>query len=378
VRTKSTRTVNKRIALNFAKDFYEKLVAEYYSNSEKFSENPNSLRYFEVIAERSITIESDRVRRKELSQATHKNNIYRLRRIWIAEFAKRDITNISHYDIVKVVSKLTDKGISTVAISQYLQCLRNVFNLAAAEKLITNIPVFPKIKKTSMPRGGFSLAEYKILVRAANKLANNSTPPLAQNHKHKANGIFQKTNAVPWEMRWLIRFMVNSFVRPSDVIKIQHKHIEVIKAESVYLRLTLPETKKHSSQIVTLRPAVHIYESLKKYAQKNEYAAPEDFLFMPEVKIRSKAGWLLNHHFQKILSEAKLGIGTLGQKRSLYSLRHTSIMFRLLYGQGIDLLTLARNARTSVQMIEKFYASNLTAEMNVNLLQSKRTGRNVV
>ncbi|MDG1445579.1 MAG: hypothetical protein P8L17_01225 [Methylophilaceae bacterium] len=38
--------------------------------------------------------------------------------------------------------------------------------------------------------------------------------------------------------------------------------------------------------------------------------------------------------------------------RTLYSLRHTSITFRLHYGQGIDMLTLARNARTSVKMIE--------------------------
>jgi len=48
-------------------------------------------------------------------------------------------------------------------------------------------------------------------------------------------------------------------------------------------------------------------------------------------------------------------------------------MFRLLYGQGIDMLTLARNARTSVQMIEKFYASSLDGEMNVKMLQSRRT-----
>jgi hypothetical protein len=37
-----------------------------------------------------------------------------------------------------------------------------------------------------------------------------------------------------------------------------------------------------------------------------------------------------------------------------------------------DLLTLARSSRTSVQMIKQFYASNLTAEMNIGLLQSKR------
>jgi hypothetical protein len=49
-------------------------------------------------------------------------------------------------------------------------------------------------------------------------------------------------------------------------------------------------------------------------------------------------------------------------------------MYRLLYGQGIDTLTLARNARTSVQMIERFYASSLTGEMNVGMLHSKRSG----
>jgi hypothetical protein len=48
-------------------------------------------------------------------------------------------------------------------------------------------------------------------------------------------------------------------------------------------------------------------------------------------------------------------------------------MFRLLYGQGIDMLTLARNARTSVPMIEKFYASTLDGEMNVTMIQSRRT-----
>jgi len=36
------------------------------------------------------------------------------------------------------------------------------------------------------------------------------------------------------------------------------------------------------------------------------------------------------------------------------------------------LLTLARNARTSVEMIDKFYASRLSAEMNIALLHSKR------
>jgi len=47
-------------------------------------------------------------------------------------------------------------------------------------------------------------------------------------------------------------------------------------------------------------------------------------------------------------------------------------VYRLLYGEGLDLLTLARNARTSPEMIDRFYARHLSAEMNIGLLQSKR------
>jgi hypothetical protein len=39
----------------------------------------------------------------------------------------------------------------------------------------------------------------------------------------------------------------------------------------------------------------------------------------------------------------------------------------------MDLLTLARNARTSVQMIERHYASTLQAEQNIAMLHSRRT-----
>lgn len=83
---------------------------------------------------------------------------------------------------------------------------------------------------------------------------------------------------------------------------------------------------------------------------------------------------IIDLHFRRLLEATNLRIGKRGQVRTLYSLRHTSIMFRLLYGRGIDLLTLARNARTSVEMIEKFYASELSAEMNVDLLHSRRSG----
>ena len=42
-----------------------------------------------------------------------------------------------------------------------------------------------------------------------------------------------------------------------------------------------------------------------------------------------------------------------------HSLRHTIITFRLIYGGNIDFVKLARNTRTTVEMIEKFYANIL-------------------
>ena len=191
-------------------------------------------------------------------------------------------------------------------------------------------------------------------------------------------GAYIKRESVPIEMRWLIRFMVNSFVRPVDIKLIQHKHIEIITGQNTYLRLNLPETKRHRGQVVTMRAAKGVYESLKKHQKARGFGNQNDYLFQPEAKDREGAIQLITTHFRKVVEKANLRVGQYGQLRTLYSLRHTAITFRLLYGNGIDLLTLARNARTSVEMIERFYSSDLTAEMNIEMLQSKRSKQNLI
>jgi integrase len=177
---------------------------------------------------------------------------------------------------------------------------------------------------------------------------------------------------MPDELPWLIRWMVNTFVRPSDIKLMKHKHIEVVRGKHVYLRMNLPETKRHSQPIVSLRPAVRVYECLLAYRRERGAGESNDYLFLPHLKNREHALAVLNFFFHWVLEMTRLDKGPLGQSRTLYCLRHTAITLRLLYGQGIDMLTLARNARTSVNMIERFYASVLSGEMNVGLLQSRR------
>jgi integrase len=60
----------------------------------------------------------------------------------------------------------------------------------------------------------------------------------------------------------------------------------------------------------------------------------------------------------KILEEEGLKKDRDDNVRTAYSLRHTYICFRLM--EGADIYQIAKNCRTSVEMIEKFYASRLT------------------
>ena len=124
---------------------------------------------------------------------------------------------------------------------------------------------------------------------------------------------------------------------------------------------------------MTLQPAVFVYERLLAKQKAEGYGRPDDYLFLPELQDRK---WLLvAYGWQFMYLQSLAGIqanAANGQIRTIYSLRHTAMTFRLLYGGKIDLITLARNARTSVQMIERFYSSNLTAEMNIDLLQGLR------
>ncbi len=133
----------------------------------------------------------------------------------------------------------------------------------------------------------------------------------------------------------------------------------------------------HSFPITTMPWAVKVYERIRR-RQVLEFGRdihPEDYVFMPHAASRDNAMKLLARQFEIVLEVTGLKLSTAGETRTLYSLRHSSIMFRLMFGRGVDTLTLARNARTSPEMIDRFYAAPLQGEMNVGELQSKRRPR---
>lgn len=321
--------------------------------------------------------EHARVRRKELSSTSLAILRNRLQAQILPFFRAIDPTSINAEFLDQFVIHLSDCGFASTTISQYLVIVRKLCKLAVKVELLPEVPEFPVVRVVNRPRSMLSLSDYASLVRTAYRLVREQVR--APQVKVKESGRSRFWLAARYlqmgpDLAWAIRFMVNSFVRPGDLRQLQHKHVQVCRGEHLYLRLTLPETKRHYSPMVTLRPAVHVYERILRRAREMDLAGPEDYVFLPQEKDRDHALAVLGFWFKWVLRASGVSsLDELGRARTLYSLRHTSIMFRLLYGQGIDMLTLARNARTSVQMIDRFYASALAGEMNVAMLQSRRS-----
>jgi hypothetical protein len=93
-------------------------------------------------------------------------------------------------------------------------------------------------------------------------------------------------------------------------------------------------------------------------------------VFFPNYPNRDTMMSVIGRLFRAVVKKANLK--TDEEQHTLYSLRHSAIMYRLLLG-NVNTLQLAKNARTSQAMIEKFYSSRLTNVMGVDELHSFKT-----
>jgi hypothetical protein len=71
-----------------------------------------------------------------------------------------------------------------------------------------------------------------------------------------------------------------------------------------------------------------------------------------------------------VLDEQGLKADREGLRRSAYSLRHTYICLRLM--EGADIYQIAKNCRTSVEMIEKFYAAHIKNMIDASAVNVRR------
>lgn len=100
-------------------------------------------------------------------------------------------------------------------------------------------------------------------------------------------------------------------------------------------------------------------------------APPEALAIIKRRHTKDASKVFPEHHrdgFRELLKAAGLYRDAQGFTRNYKSLRATSISFKLLDDPSPNLLAIARNAGTSVSMIDQFYARRLSAEMHLDVL----------
>lgn len=230
---------------------------------------------------------------------------------------------------------------------QEIVALRQVLKTAIRHGWLQHLPDLSEPYKGSgkiSHRAWFSQEEYKQLYTATRKRVKE---PIRKRYK--------------WQYEQLhdfVLFMANTGLRPDEALRLEYRDITVVHddaTDETILEISV-RGKRGVGYCKSTRGAVRPFERL----QSRNKPKPTDRIFPT------------THHelFNRILEEEGLKFDREGQRRTAYSLRHTYICFRLL--EGADIYQIAKNCRTSVEMIEKYYASHIKNNLDAAAINVRR------
>jgi len=211
-------------------------------------------------------------------------------------------------------------------------------------------------------RPWFSPAEYKSLYEATRENAEKARP---QDKWHAE------------QLHDYVLFMGNTGLRPDEAKNLQHRDVEIVHDKATGQEILVIEVrgKRGIGFCKSTAGAVHPYRRLlarAKLAKGNQkepvFPQPTDLLFPSNHSTMFDS--LLKH------KDVKLKYDRDGKARTSYSLRHTYICMRLL--EGADIYQIAKNCRTSVEMIEKHYAAHLKNTLDASAINVVKTGESRV
>jgi integrase len=228
--------------------------------------------------------------------------------------------------------------------------LRLVLKTAHRYGWIDAVPDISPPYKTSSKiahRAWFSPDEYKMLYEATRERANN---PPSERYKNV------------WEdLHDYVLFMANTGLRPDEAGRLQYRDVTIVTDQDTGERLLEIEVrgKRGVGYCKSMPGAIHPFQRM----QKRHNGQPTAVIF----------GKTPRTPLNKILDDLNLKFDRDGNVRTAYSLRHTYICLRLM--EGADIYQIAKNCRTSVEMIEQFYAAHLKNTLDASAINVKKKKR---
>ena len=243
------------------------------------------------------------------------------------------------------------RPLSRGALHQEMVCLRQVLKTALRHRWIDHLPdmsePYRKAPKVSH-RAWFNPQEYKALYTATGKRAENPPKP--------------RWRAACQSLHDYVLIMANTGLRPDEILRLEYRDVAIVTDKATGERILEIEVrgKRGTGYCKSMPGAVHPFTRLRKRngGQPTERLFPS---FQREL-------------FNNILDELGLKTDREGNPRTAYSLRHTYICLRLM--EGADIYQVAKNCRTSVEMIEKHYAAHLKNTLDaaaINIRKSKQS-----
>lgn len=230
---------------------------------------------------------------------------------------------------------------------QEVVALRQTLKLAVRNGWLDRLPDISEPYKASgkiTHRGWFSPDEYKKLYEATRRRAKKPT-----------------RERYAWESEQLhdfVLFMANTGLRPDEAKRLEYRDVEIVEDWDTGETILEIEVrgKRGVGYCKSTKGAV---EPFKRLVERNK-PKPTDRVF-PK---------LHRELFNTILKEEDLKVDREGNNRTAYSLRHTYICLRLM--EGADIYQIAKNCRTSVEMIEKYYAAHIKNRLDAAAINVRR------
>jgi integrase len=262
-------------------------------------------------------------------------------------------------------------------LHQEIVTLRLVLKAANRQGWLEYVPDLSPPYKASgkvTHRAWFSPEEYQQLYEATRRRAQK---PLNNRHRWTCE-----------QMHDYVLFMANSGLRPDEAGRLEFRDVKIVKdpgsketileievrgkrgvgwckstsgAVLPFKRLCDRERLQTEAAIDGATRAAGQPTSVrtKKEARKVK-PGPTDKLFPSSQR----------ELFNAILDDLNLKHDRDGNVRTTYSLRHTYICFRLM--EGADIYQIAKNCRTSVEMIEKFYAAHIKTMLDATAINVRK------
>jgi integrase len=230
---------------------------------------------------------------------------------------------------------------------QEIVVLRQTLKAAVRHRWLDRLPDLTEPYRASgkiSHRAWFSPEEYKKLYEATRRRAR-----APKNPRYK------------WESEQLhdyVLFMANTGLRPDEANQLEYRDVKIVEDEGSHETILEIEVrgKRGVGYCKSTSGAVKPFQRL---VERNK-PQPTDSIF-PKTH---------RQLFNTILDEENLKKDREGQPRTAYSLRHTYICLRLM--EGADIYQIAKNCRTSVEMIEKYYASHLKNSLDAAAINIRR------